>query len=178
LGGHKAKYPCLLTAQHRTADDVKADALLIATELILARYPNCPPPWPAWPRNRVISTGARPSKPSTHQPKEKSQTMFKTIARPDHSECILATPPQHCISLIEARMLKGILLEKLPPGSTVATLGTPAGALGGDDHDEKWLNDNLAGHDRPLVLRIRIRADIGQTRGTDHTSNAAALATA
>jgi hypothetical protein len=39
LGGHKAKYPCLLTAQHRTADDVKADALLIATELILARYP-------------------------------------------------------------------------------------------------------------------------------------------
>jgi hypothetical protein len=49
--------------------------------------------------------------------------MFKTIARPDHSERILATPPQHCISLNEARMLKGILLEKLPQGSTVAILG-------------------------------------------------------
>jgi hypothetical protein len=52
--------------------------------------------------------------------------MFKTIARPDHSERILATPPQHCISLNEARMLKGILLQKLPPGSTVAILGAPA----------------------------------------------------
>lgn len=104
--------------------------------------------------------------------------MFKTIARPDHSERILATPPQHCISLNEARMLKGILLEKLPPGSTVAILGAPAGAFGGDDYDETWLNDNLAGHDRPVVLRLRIRADIGQARPTDHTSNAAALATA
>lgn len=36
----KAKYPRLLTAQHRTADEVKADALLIATELILAKYPH------------------------------------------------------------------------------------------------------------------------------------------
>ena len=74
-------------------------------------------------------------------------------------------------------MLKGILLEKLPPGSTVAILGAPAGAFGGEDYDEKWLNDNLANHDRPLVLRLRIRADIGQARPTDHTSNAAALAT-
>jgi hypothetical protein len=89
---------------------------------------------------------------------------------------ILATPPQHCISLNKARMLKGILLEKLPPGSTVAILGAPAGAFGGEDYDEKWLKDNLASHDRPLVLRIR--SDIGQVRGTDHISNAAALATA
>jgi hypothetical protein len=73
---------------------------------------------------------------------------------------ILATPPQHCISLNKARMLKGILLEKLPPGSTVAILGAPAGAFGGEDYDEKWLKDNLASHDRPLVLRIR--SDIGQ----------------
>jgi hypothetical protein len=74
-------------------------------------------------------------------------------------------------------MLKGILLEELPPGSTVAFLGAPAGAFGGEDYDEKWLNDNLASHDRPLVLRLRVRSDIGQTRPTDHTSDAAALAT-
>jgi hypothetical protein len=71
-----------------------------------------------------------------------------------------------------------ILVEELPPGSTVAILGAPAGAFGGEDYDEKCLNDDLAGHDLPLVFRLRIRADIGQARGTDHTSNAAALATA
>jgi hypothetical protein len=43
---------------------------------------------------------------------------------------------------------------------------------------EKWPNDNLAGRERPLVLSLRIRTDIGQARPTDHTSNAAALATA
>jgi hypothetical protein len=37
--------------------------------------------------------------------------MFKTIAGPDHSKRILATPFQHCIRLNEARMLKRILLE-------------------------------------------------------------------
>lgn len=60
-------------------------------------------------------------------------------------------------------MLKAILLEKLPPGSTVAILGAPAGAFGGKDYDDKWLNKTLTNHDRPLVLRhrIRIHADIG-----------------
>jgi hypothetical protein len=46
-------------------------------------------------------------------------------------------------------MLKSILIEKLPPGPTVAILGTPTGAFGGEDYDDKWLIDNLADHDRP-----------------------------
>lgn len=64
----------------------------------------------------------RASKPPTHQPEEKSKTLFKTIARPDHSERILATPPQDCISLNEARMLKAILIEKLPLGCRNGTV--------------------------------------------------------
>lgn len=35
----KARHPRLLSGQHRTADEIKADALIIATELIRARYP-------------------------------------------------------------------------------------------------------------------------------------------
>ncbi len=59
--------------------------------------------------------------------------------------------------------------------SVEVILGAPAGAFGGEDYDEKWLNDNLADHDGPLVFRLRIRADIGQTHPSDYNSIAAAL---
>lgn len=36
----KAKYPRLLTRNYRTPEEIKADALIIATELILAKYPD------------------------------------------------------------------------------------------------------------------------------------------
>lgn len=55
-------------------------------------------------------------------------------------------------------VLQSILLQKPPPDSTVASLGAPAGAVGGDDYDEMWLNDNLAGHAPPLLFRARIRS--------------------
>ncbi|MCL4797627.1 MAG: hypothetical protein KJZ84_23895 [Bryobacteraceae bacterium] len=102
--------------------------------------------------------------------------MFKTITRPDHSERILAVPPEHCISLAEAKLLRGVLLEKLPRGSTIEIQGAPAGSFSGEDYPEKWLNDNIANHDRPLVLRLRINANIGQVAAAPYTANAAALA--
>jgi hypothetical protein len=56
-----------------------------------------------------------------------------------------------------------IVPEKLPPGSSVAILGAPVGSFGGEDCDEKWLNDNLADHGRPLILRLRTRAGVGES---------------
>jgi hypothetical protein len=35
----KERYPRLLSGQHRTGDEIKADALIIATEIIRARFP-------------------------------------------------------------------------------------------------------------------------------------------
>lgn len=100
--------------------------------------------------------------------------MFSSIARPDHSNRVLATPPSYCISLNDARTLRALLLKRLPIGSTVDLAGLATTA--GGSYPEAWLQANVSDHDRPIVIELTINCNIGQKESHAYQTTAAILA--